>query len=257
MEILKFTLKGRSACFKKPDVNSYYYFTYGNIHKVAVLGVLGAVLGYGGYSRMRGFQSEKKQKALEESFPEFYERLKNLQISILPVYDKGIIPKKIQVFNNSVGYASKEQGGNLIVKEQWLENPKWEICILIQDEESRKVKEAVVNHRCVYYPYLGKNDHPADIVDVTVEEGDPVAFEMGKLSCLVPVDEIEIAELDYDELEEMDAFDSFKYVEALPYGLNPWTNLYTMRKFQYSDVLVKVKKLPVFQLANQKKILFY
>lgn len=31
-----------------------------------------------------------------------------------------------------MGYASKEQGGNLIVKEQWLEKPKWEISIFRQ-----------------------------------------------------------------------------------------------------------------------------
>lgn len=60
-----------------------------------------------------------------------------MKIAILPLNNKGIISKKIQIFNNSVGYASKEQGGNLIVKEQWLENPKWEICILLDCEEAK------------------------------------------------------------------------------------------------------------------------
>lgn len=38
MEILKFNLKGSHAFFKVPEVNTYYYFTYGNIHKVAQIG---------------------------------------------------------------------------------------------------------------------------------------------------------------------------------------------------------------------------
>ena len=46
MEILKFNLKGSHAFFKVPEVNTYYYFTYGNIHKVALLGMLGAIMGY-------------------------------------------------------------------------------------------------------------------------------------------------------------------------------------------------------------------
>ena len=60
MDILRFTLSGKQAFFKKPEVNSYYYFTYGNIHKVALLGIFGAILGYGGYTQMQGFVKDKK-----------------------------------------------------------------------------------------------------------------------------------------------------------------------------------------------------
>lgn len=63
MEILKFKLSGKSAFFKKPEVNTYYYFTYGNIHRVALLGILGAILGYKGYSQMQDILSNKKKKA--------------------------------------------------------------------------------------------------------------------------------------------------------------------------------------------------
>ena len=41
MEVLRFSLSGKTAFFKKPEVNTYYYFTYGNIHKVALLGIFG------------------------------------------------------------------------------------------------------------------------------------------------------------------------------------------------------------------------
>ncbi len=34
---MKFKLFGKTAFFKKPEVNEYAYFTYNNIHKIASL----------------------------------------------------------------------------------------------------------------------------------------------------------------------------------------------------------------------------
>lgn len=117
MRILKFTLSGKSGFLKKPDVNSNLYFTYGNIHKVALTGLLGAVLGYGGYNSMniKNIFNKKKKEAVQD-FPEFYERLKDLKISIVPNGEKGFISKKVQIFNNSVGYASKDREEILLLK---------------------------------------------------------------------------------------------------------------------------------------------
>lgn len=157
---IKFKLSGKTAFFKKPDVNEYAYFTYNNIHKIALLGMLGAVIGLGGYNQQK-----------ENKYPEFYDKLKNLKISIVP--DKklnGIYPKKIQTFNNSVGYASNETGGNLIVREQWLENPEWTIYFYndgtVEEEIYNKLTEYLLHGKTVYIPYLGKNDHPATISNV-------------------------------------------------------------------------------------------
>lgn len=257
MDIFRFTLGGKHAFFKKPEVNSYYYFTYGNIHKVALLGMFGAILGYGGYTQMKGFEKKKKQDELTYSFPEFYERLKDVKLSIIPESQTGFIPKKIQTFNNSVGYASKEKGGNLIVKEQWLENPKWEIGLLIDSEEAEKIKDAISHNTCVYYPYLGKNDHLADIQVVGIESAEPIDFTRGRLSCFFQKDKAEIADLDYDELEELDAFSEFKYEEELPYEIDGWTNSYIMKAFVYTDAFVENNQLPVYQLRDGKKIMFY
>lgn len=261
MEVLRFTLSGKSACFRKPEVNSYCYFTYGNIHKVALLGLFGAILGYGGYTQMRKLENEKtKAKAsdkISEGYPEFYERLMDLKISILPLHEKGLIPKKIQAFNNSVGYASKEQGGNLIVKEQWLESPRWEICVLMDSQEAYALKNEILSGRCVYAPYLGKNDHPADITKAAAENIEQADFQMGRLACLSPVEKVQIADLDFDEQEELDAFCTFKYQEALPYGMDKWTNHYLYQTFLYTDAFVEVRDTAVYQLGDGKKIIFY
>ena len=56
-----------------------------------------------------------------------------------------------------------EQGGNLIVKEQWLENPEWNIYVLINSSEAEELEICIRDHRSTFIPYLGKNDHIANI----------------------------------------------------------------------------------------------
>lgn len=179
MKALSFEISGKTAIFKKPDVNSYAYFTYNNIHKPALLGILGAIIGLDGYTKLydsnRGLKDGKS--GYNDGFPDYYEKLKDLKVSIVPLAKNGYFSKKIQTFNNSVGYASFEKGGNLIVREQWLENPKWQIIILENDiEEYKKIKEYLVNKKAVYIPYLGKNDHFANIDFVKEIELDEKLF---------------------------------------------------------------------------------
>jgi len=242
MRVLKFTLSGRTAFFKKPEVNAYFYFTYGNIHKVAALGMFGAILGYGGYSQM----------AKGDIYPEFYERLKNVKISIVPRTEKGYIPKKVQRFNNSVGYASQEQGGTLIVKEQWLENPEWDIYLLINDEESQKISEAILGKCCTYPPYLGKNDHPADIKEACLVEGTEVGKNVSGIDCLIPKDWVR---LDLED-EEGEIEKPFKYEEYLPISLDPEMNLYELENFVFSNMAVTEVRCNVIH-ADGKRIVFY
>lgn len=214
MEALQFRLKGKTAFFKMPEVNSYYYFTYGNIHKVSLLGILGAILGYKGYGQM----------TKEDKFPEFYEKLSTLKIAIVPKKEsKGYFRKKIQLFNNSVGYASREQGGNLIIKQQWLENPEWDIYVMLDCEEGRKVKEAIIEKKMIYLPYLGSNDHPADIENAKVITIQKIEEdEIDKIDSLFPAKGV--------ELDEADDRIPYKYTEYLPVGLKPELHTYELEK---------------------------
>lgn len=164
MRAISFKLSGKTAFFKKPDVNVYVYFTYNNVHKPVLLGILGAILGLGGHNQL--FNKNKKHQY--DDYPEFYEKLKNLKVSIIPLTKNGYFSKKIQVFNNSVGYANKD--GNLIVREQWLEEPKWQILLLDDNSIEKKLFEKLENYllysKTEFIPYLGKNDHPAKIEKV-------------------------------------------------------------------------------------------
>lgn len=256
MKALKFKLSGNTAFFKKPDVNSCVYFTYNCIHKVALLGMLGAVLGYAGYnnSKMK-FEMKGKKSKENEGLPEFYEKLKNLKVSIVPLNEKGFVPKKIQTFNNSVGYASQEQGGNLIVKEQWLYNPSWDIYVLLDDEEAGKIADYITSNKAVYLPYLGKNDHYADITEAEV-------IEISESSVFTNIDSLCLKDSFKFDIPEDDDFDSdevvdvFKYEEKLPCGLDEKTGMYTYKTFIYTNMDAATKNQTVYKCEN-RNIVFY
>lgn len=251
MKALCFTLNGRTAFFKKPEVNTYYYFTYGNIHKIALLGIFGAILGYGGY--IKQYNQNMKKRELEKGYPEFYEKLSQLNVSICPNAKHGFFEKKIQYFNNSVGYASKEQGGNLIVKEQWLENPSWTIYVLSDCEEADKLADEMLNSRCVYIPYLGKNDHMADISDVCLMEVQENKSGEGKIDSLLIKENAEIIRK-RNICGETGM--SYKYQENLPYKLDEWTNNYILKSFIFTDADIKWEQQNVY-LAGEKMRMFY
>lgn len=197
MNAVSFRLSGKTACFRKPDVNQFAYFTYNNIHKPALLGMFGAILGLGGHIQLSNENRGKKPNQLDynHDYPEFYEKLKHLKVSIVPLAPHGYFSKKIQVFNNSVGYASKEMGGNLIVREQWLENPEWKIIVLDDGtDEYRRLKEYFLEKKSVFVPYLGKNDHPAKIDEV--QELELSSFVDGiKMGSLFIEDKCEISQM--------------------------------------------------------------
>lgn len=242
MDILRFTLSGKQAMFKKPDVNSVHYYTYGQIHKPALVGLFGAVLGYAGYNRMH--ETDK--------YPEYYQKLKDLQVSISPNAEKGYFAKKMICFNNSVGYASREQGGNLIVKEQWIENPSWDIFVLLDCDEARKLAEFLTERKCIYIPYLGKNDHLADIAQVRIAAGN-ISAESVSLDCLFPRNKVQI---DSDANLFGGVENQFKYEEALPVGLDPDTNQYILEKFIYTNMILRQPEEQVWNVDG-KQILFY
>jgi len=251
MEAISFVLSGQTAHFKKPDVNSYAYFTYNNIHKPALLGLLGAIVGLSGYTQLynkiNGLVQElsnlkgKAKKELQEKirqeevkYPEFYNELKDLKISIKPLSNNGYFNKKIQVFNNSVGYASKEQGGNLIVREQWLENPKWQILLLDDDSIDKnlfdKLKDYLLNSKTEFIPYLGKNDHPAKIQSIKVIQLEKIENQFyNKISSLFIKDRFELSV--YPPRGEM----LFLHKEFLPVTLKEKYHLYELIPFVYTN----------------------
>ena len=164
----------------------------------------------------------------------------------MPHNKKGYFSKKIQYYNNSVGYASKEQGGNLIIKEQWLEAPCWDIVVLLDNEEANKLAKAIINKKCIFIPYLGKNDHPANITDPVIVDLEKRNIDEESLACLFPKG-------DFEEADDID-IDFYKYQESLPVGLNEKTGLYEYMTFIHTNLYMDEGSVYSF---DEKNIVFY
>ncbi len=133
---------------KKPDTNEPVYLTFNMLHKPALLGILGAIIGEAGF----------KEKG---KLPDYYLKLKNLKVGIQPIkHENGNFQKTTIAYNNTTGMASKEQGGNLIVTEQTLVAPAFR-CYFMLDMESgthKEIDKNLSNYYAEYLPYLGKNE---------------------------------------------------------------------------------------------------
>lgn len=255
-ETIKFDLTANMSIIKKPESNETYY-TYRFPHKIMLLGLLGAIIGLNGYN----YYALKKQLGEDvEELPEFYSKLEKLKIAIIPKITDSNFKYKIQTFNNSVGYASKEEGNNLVVKEQWLEKPYWEIYILQDDsDEYRKIKEYLTQQKCEYIPYIGKNDHFADIKNIEIKNVDTVI----NTSYINSIFNKEIILDDVDEFDELLAFDFFnteidqyEYKEILPTKLNEKIGYTEFKPFLFTNKKLHTKsEAELYQVDD--KIIYY
>lgn len=254
-ETIKFELSSRMAIIRKPESNETYY-TYTFPHKIMLYGILGSIIGLNGYN----FYSLQKFLGKDvERMPEFYTKLENLKIGVVPHIKYKNFSKKIQSFNNSVGYASKEAGNNWVVKEQWLENPKWDIYLLDNDsDEYKKIKDYLLNSKCEYIPYIGKNDHFASIKNIEI-------IEAQKAEDVERIDSIfaeEILASYVDSFMEMVAFGSstgkeFKYKEVLPTKLNEKIGYQDFKQFIYTNKKLNLLNRENLYLVKEKTIYYF
>ncbi len=137
---------------KKPDTNEPVYLTFNMLHKPALLGILGAIIG------LEGFREKGK-------LPEYYEKLKDLKIGIQPLrHENGNFQKSTVKYNNATGLANKDadnkNGATLNVIEQFLIAPAFR-CFLLLDTDNElheKIDKNLKNNYAEYLPYLGKNE---------------------------------------------------------------------------------------------------
>ena len=155
MQCLKFELSGKYAFFKNPEFNlDGYEFSFEHIHKPSILGILGAILGLKGRQQFKGTNSL-----------EYYSKLKDILIAIEP--KKKIFDHFEYDFFNSTGYANR--GYNQLIKRMYLNNPSWNIYILISslEKETYNVLSSSLKNKESKFPlYLGDNTLKATISDV-------------------------------------------------------------------------------------------
>lgn len=254
VQAIKFELSSNMGIIKKPDSNETYY-TYNYPHKIMLLGILGAIIGLNGYN----YTALQKYlgKNVENELPEFYTKLCNLKISIVPSFTETYFRKKIQTFNNSVGYASDEQGNNLVVKEQWLENPKWQIYVLKNEmPEWEKIKEYLEDRKCEYIPYIGKNDHFAEIKNIetielqeNVNENNVNSIISNKAikSISGEIDDILGFENSYDK--------KYEYREILPTELSAKIGYCNFEQFIFTNKEMELDNRNIFK--DKDKVLYF
>ena len=207
MYCLKFLLKGKHAFFKYPNFN-IINFTYSHIHKPALLGLLGAIVGYNGYRSI----SE------DDVYPEYYKKLKNLKISIAPQSERFI--KTYYTFNNTSGTAcNTKRIENLVTTFQILENVQWDIYILDDGSNVYNIlKNRMLISESVFTPYLGNNSFLATIENVEVINIEELNKSEGRIISLVEEDNISIREAKEDML--LQNINEYFYVFSLPKELD-------------------------------------
>ncbi|WP_160711334.1 type I-B CRISPR-associated protein Cas5b [Chitinophaga solisilvae] len=149
MKLISFDLKADFAFFRKPETNGTINLSYNIIHRPAVLGVLGAILGLDGY--------QEKGK-----LPQYFDVLKDIRIGVEPLnHEKGNYSKTNIKYSNTIGYANK--GANFLTEELTLVAPEYRIYLLLDEQIKMHVTlaEHLVKGMATYIPYLGKNEFTA------------------------------------------------------------------------------------------------
>lgn len=242
MEALTFDLGGSTAFFRKSDVTGGYHFSYEHIHKVALLGIFGAILGYGGYSQQG-----------EEEFPEFYRRLNTLRVAILPKVP-GSFYYKNQYFNNATGHGNKNS--SLMMNEVWLENVDWKIVVMADEsEEYADLKERLFTSKFVYLPYLGRNDHYAVADNVSIANVEELDETTRIHSLFEKKGEFWFEESGTFNLNGTTR--GFRFNYFLPVGLDAEFNLYETKEFTYTNRLIEeIGDVEVFELQMEDEKIY-
>lgn len=249
MECLKFDLGGRTAFFKKPEINDVN-FTFSNIHRIAILGMIGAIIGLNG-----------RQQSKENGKIEFYEVLKGVEVSIVP--HSSYFSKTYTIFNNATGFANKsansKHGATQNIKQQWITNSKWTIYLKQESLDSntwRKIKKYFLQEKYVYEPYLGGRPHIANISNIKMVDISKIQDikKIYKINSLVKYSEI----VDIDSQVYEDCKDEYSYCqkEYLPIELDS-KGLYITEKILHTNYeICEVKNTNNFYTYNDNILYF-
>lgn len=254
-KLISFTVKAEKGLLKKPDINDGIYLTYNMLHKPAILGVLGAIIGLDGYKR-------------NGEFPEYYLKLKDIPVGVKPIGDeKGNFQKTVITYNNTTGFASNEQGGNLIITEQTLIKPSYKIYLLLdmEDDNQKQIFSNIKEQKAEYLPYLGKNDYSLWWDKDEVEEYEWRYFEKEakfSISTLFKKEEAIVNHIAKAIGRRVLAGkkNDFNYFERLPINFNEKLFQYNYADFAYSnaklDDTVEVESNNLYKIKNTNEVVF-
>lgn len=234
MKLISFDLQADFAFFRKPETNNTINLSYNMIHRPAILGVLGAILGLEGYTQ-------------KGKLPKYYEVLRDVKLGIQPLqHDKGNYKKTTVKYSNTVGYANK--GTNFLTEEVILVAPSYRIFLLLDEHisEHAQLMSSITSGQSEYIPYLGKNEFTAwwtkeSVRDYAFEQKQIADESVSIQSIFVKKtslrDNTEVPEPDWTSAE--DRSDCFMYFERLPKDLDPALMQYELNDFVYSTYRIR------------------
>ena len=183
MKLISFRISGAFAAFRDPSVTSnqtVYYIP----SKSAVVGILGAMIGI------------KRSDSLGELYSdEFQEFFKNTKIGI----QFESIPKKVTFFTN---HRSLKEPKTKPFKTEVVENPRYTIYIITDEENSKKLTNALKKNEFVFSPYLGHAYCQAAVFDFKEIDAKKTDSKGEKTQCVV-LDESETYNPDFEFRHEM------------------------------------------------------
>ena len=232
-KLISIDLKSDFGFFRKPDANNTINLSYNMLHKPALLGILGAILGLEGY----------KEKG---KFPEYYHKLKDLPIGIEPLnHEKGNFQKIVIKYTNTVGYAN--DGSNYLTEEATLIKPSYRIYLLVDLEirEQQNLFEYLKNGQTEYIPYFGKNEFHLwwdtdDFIDHNFEKSNVLNSSYKVASLFLKRGIVKDQKEDVFDLFNFQNIEvPFIYFERLPVGFNEEIIQYDLGEFVYTTFNLK------------------
>lgn len=236
-KLISIDLQADFGFFRKPDANSTINLSYNMLHKPALLGILGAIIGLEGYKEFG-------------KMPEYYEKLKDMKIGIEPLnHEKGNFQKTVIKYSNTVGYANK--GTTYLTEEATLIKPSYRVYLLVDMENTdcAKLYKYLKEGKSEFLPYFGKNEFYAwwesqehGLQEYEYEQVAKATDSFKIKTLLIKTtqtikDQKEEAMFDFLNFDKEEA--TYLYFERLPVGFDEVLNQYELGDFAFTTFKLK------------------
>jgi CRISPR-associated protein Cas5h len=253
-KLISIDFKSDFGFFRKPDANNTINLSYNILHKPALLGILGSIVGLEGYSQAKETENTQvipKGEKRKSIFPEYYEKFKDLPIGIEPLnHEKGNFQKTVIKYSNTVGYANN--GSTYLTEEATLIKPSYRVYLLLElgIEDQKKLYHCLKEGKTEYIPYFGKNEFP-----VWWDNDKVVEYEFEKVENINNSYKIvtifekkgivsEQKEQVFDLFNFHKTISPYIYFERLPKGFNEELLQYELGEFVLTTFNLKAEYVP-------------
>ena len=130
---------------------------------------------------------------------------------------------------------------------------------MLDCDEAKKIADYIQNRKAIYLPYLGSNDHLANIMDVEIidiEEKMSSEDETIEILSMIKDNDISEKKKNIFSMGKNSARDDiYKYSEYLPVALSKDLNQHEKEKMTITNMSVILKKS--YYKVEDKNIVFY